>query len=324
MKAFSANGMRPVRLIGIRLAAEDVNVYEFAPLDARPMEPFEPGAHIDLRLNDTLLRQYSLLPPLTGTHADANTLRIAVQTEGDGRGGSRFLAHDAHVGDVFHVSAARNHFHLVRGAAHSVLIAGGIGITPLFGMIGALQREGASWQLHYAVRSETRALFRDALRDYGDKVRIACSDRPDQGRLDLQAIVADAPPGSQFYCCGPQRMVDAFIDASRALPPADVHVERFSATTDAADEGGFEVRLVRSDRRFVIPPGSTILQALREAGMDVPSSCEQGVCGVCETRVLAGEPDHRDHVLSASEQAKGDTMMICCSGSRSPFLELDL
>jgi ferredoxin-NADP reductase len=318
MTAFSGKNTRSARLMAIRLIAEQVNSYEFAPLDGAPLEPFEPGAHIDVHLREGLVRQYSLLP-----HA-GDAWRIAVQIDADGRGGSRFLASDARVGEVFQVSAPRNHFPLISGAQHTVLIAGGIGITPLYGMIDTLASEGASWELHYAVRSESRVVFRDELRRHGDKVRIARSDHGDDRRLNLHEIISAAPVDSELYCCGPQRMVDGFVEAARTRSPERIHVERFSAETEIADAGGFEVRLGRSDRQFVVPSGSTILQTLRDAGVDLPSSCEQGVCGVCETRVLSGEPDHRDHVLSAAERAKGETMMICCSGSRSRVLVLDM
>jgi vanillate O-demethylase ferredoxin subunit len=318
MTVFFDKNVRPVRLMAIRLVAEQVNLYEFAPLDGVPLEPFEPGAHIDLHLTEGLVRQYSLLPH------EGDALRIAVQIDGNGRGGSRFLARDARVGDVFQVSAPRNHFPLVSGMQHTVLIAGGIGITPLYGMIDRLAREGASWELHYAAKSDARTVFRNELRRHGDKVHIARSDCRDDSRLDLRELIAAAPIDSELYCCGPQRMVDAFIEAARTRPQEKVHVERFSAATQIADEGGFEVRLAHSDRQFSVPSGSTILQTLRNAGLDLPSSCEQGVCGVCETRVLSGQPDHRDHVLSAAERAKGETMMICCSGSRSKVLVLDM
>lgn len=318
MKGLLNHDLRPVRLMSIRLAAEQVNIYEFATLDGLPACVFEPGAHVDLRLTDDLVRQYSLLP------GDDGRLRVAVQTDETGRGGSRFLAREAHVGDVYFVSEARNHFPLARSASHSVLIAGGIGITPLYGMAVELERNGASWEMHYAARSEARTVFGAELRRYGNKVRIVHSDRPQDGRVDLGEVIRSAPAGSDFYCCGPERMVDAFVEATAGLPSAKVHVERFSATTEVAAEGGFEVRLERSGKQLFVPQGSTILQTLRDAGFAVPSSCEQGVCGVCESRVLSGEPDHRDHVLSASERAKGDTMMICCSGSRGPLLVLDL
>ncbi|KAF1058391.1 PDR/VanB family oxidoreductase [Burkholderia gladioli] len=318
MKGFLNHEMRPVRLVAIRLAAEQVNIYEFVTLDGSPACAYEPGAHVDLRLTDELVRQYSLLP------SAGESLRIAVQTDEAGRGGSRFLARQARVGDVYLVSEARNHFPLVRAACHSVLIAGGIGITPLYGMLAELEREGASWELHYAVRSEAKAVFGKALRAYGEKVRILRSDRPEDGRLDMARVVEAAPAGSEFYCCGPGRMMDAFCEATAGRPPERVHLERFSAATEIAAEGGFEVRLERSGKQLFVARGQTILQTLREAGLAMPSSCEQGVCGVCESRVLCGEPDHRDHVLSAAERAKGDTMMICCSGSRGPLLVLDL
>jgi ferredoxin-NADP reductase len=318
MNALLNHDMRPVRLMAIRLCAEQVNVYEFATLDGSPACVYEPGAHIDLRLRDDLIRQYSLLP------GDDGRVRIAVQTDETGRGGSRFLAREARVGEVYFVSEARNHFSLVRGAGHSVLIAGGIGITPLYGMLEEMERSGASWELHYAVRSEAKAVFRAELLGYGDKVRIVRSDHPEDGRIDIREVVNSAPAGSEFYCCGPERMVDAFVAATASLPPAKVHLERFSATTEVAAEGGFEIKLERSGKQLFVAPGRTILQTLRDAGFAVPSSCEQGVCGVCESRVLSGEPDHRDHVLSASERATGETMMICCSGSRGPLLVLDL
>jgi ferredoxin-NADP reductase len=204
-----------------------------------------------------------------------------------------------------------------------VLIAGGIGVTPIWCMAQRLEEIGAAFELHYAVRTRADAAFMDELEEMAPKARLHV-DVEAEGVLDVPAILKAAPKGAHLYCCGPTPMMEAFEAAAADWPEEQRHVEYFSAPQLKPIEGGFVVVLGKSGREFVVPPGSTILETLRQAGLNVPASCEQGVCGTCETRILEGTPDHRDLLLTPAEKASGKTMMICCSGSLSERLVLDL
>jgi vanillate O-demethylase ferredoxin subunit len=311
-----------VRVCAARRAAETIRSLEMRACDDGPLPTFAAGAHIDVML-PCGRRSYSL------TNAPGETHRyvIAVHREPDSRGGSRHLCEIAQPGDTLEITAPRNHFALDEDAASSVLIGGGIGITPLMSMIRRLDQIGRPWRLHFAARSRERAAFVDELdaleQVRRDRVFIAFGGA-EGGRLDLDAIVATRGD-SHFYCCGPAGMLAAFEVATRGLPPERVHKEHFSARAGAdAGRGGFNVVLARSGRTLPVPPGSTILQALLAEGVTVPHACKEGVCGTCETTVLEGLPDHRDQVLSARERAANRTMMICCSGARSERLVLEL
>jgi ferredoxin len=208
----------------------------------------------------------------------------------------------------------------------SVFIAGGIGITPILSMIERLDAIDRPWCLYYAARSPEVAAFRERLNalDRGrERVRLCFSSAGSQ-RLDLAQIVRNAPAGTHFYCCGPTRMIDAFVVATSQCEPETVHFERFAASEAAAVEGGFTIRLQRSGRSIPVLQGQTILDALLDANAPVSYACSTGICGTCLTRVVEGEPDHRDDFLSDDEKRAGKTMIICCSGSKSPELVLDL
>jgi len=205
-----------------------------------------------------------------------------------------------------------------------VLIAGGIGITPLLSMIRRLEALGHSWELFYTARTRTTAAFLDELNALRPKVHLNFDQEPSAKMLDLKTIVGRAPQDAHLYCCGPASMLEAFEVATTDRPADRVHVEYFKAREKPAAEGGFKVKLARSGRTIVIPAGMTILDAVLDAGIAVNYACTEGVCGTCETRVIEGVPDHRDLFLSQEEQAAGRTMMICCSGSKSPTLVLDL
>jgi vanillate O-demethylase ferredoxin subunit len=284
------------------------------------LPPFQPGAHVDLRLNGGLGRSYSLL----GDPADGSRYLLGVQRDPQSRGGSRYLHEQARVGDLVGVSEPVNQFPLVEDAAASVFIAGGIGITPVLPMIDRLASLGRPYVLHYGVRDRKALPFQSRLARHGDRMRMAFSREPGGSRLDIAAIVDVAPADAELYCCGPRGMLDGFAAATAGRDPARIHVEHFSAAEPAAVEGGFEVVLVRSGRSVAVPPGKTILEALNAAGIEPACSCVQGVCGTCETRVLDGVPDHRDVILTPEERAEGRTMMICVSGAKTARLVLDL
>jgi vanillate O-demethylase ferredoxin subunit len=211
-----------------------------------------------------------------------------------------------------------------------VLIAGGIGITPLLCMAERLAHTGEPFELHYAVRSPERAAFLERIKAsaFADKARVYFSEGPEAARLDLQAVLADPVPGAHLYVCGPARLIEAALAVAKAKGWASsrVHREFFAAPEDEnqAPAGAFEVELASSGQVFAIPADRTVAQVLAEHGIEVATSCEQGVCGTCVARVLEGEPDHRDFYLTAQEHAAGDQMTLCCSRARTKRLVLDL
>jgi vanillate O-demethylase ferredoxin subunit len=294
-------------------------------LDRRlPFPEFTAGAHIDVHLPDAMVRSYSLVNPQVETHRYV----IAVNKDPATRGGSRYLHEGVRVGDCLTISRPRNNFPLAEDATHSVFIAGGIGVTPLWCMMQRLAQLGLSWQLYYCARTRDHAALLDDIESLGSqagaKVVLNFDHEPGGKVLDLHAVMRDVPKEAHVYCCGPNAMLAAFQEASRGRPQEHVHLEYFSASAPAATSGGYTVVLVRSQARIFVKEGMTVLDALLEEGVDVPFSCREGVCGSCETKVLSGVPDHRDVILSDAEKAAGRTMMICCSGSKSQELVLDL
>ncbi|MDH7797857.1 MULTISPECIES: PDR/VanB family oxidoreductase [unclassified Beijerinckia] len=308
-----------VRLTAIRFAALDTNLYEFRRLDGAPMPPIAPGAHIDIHLPNGMMRQYSL----TTAEGDPNAYVVGIKKDRASRGGSKFIHDQLKVGTVLQLGGPRNNFPLNETAPHTVLVAGGIGITPIWCMAQRLQKLGASWEMHYSCRERPEVAFIDELTKLPNvKLHI---DAESNGKfLDIPGIVAAAPAGSHFYCCGPVPMLNAYEAATKDLPEGQMHIEYFTAKEAAALDGGYKVRLERSGQEFTVPPGKTLLHVLRDAGIDVSYSCEEGVCGSCETVVISGTPDHRDNILTESERKASKTMMICCSGSKSDLLVLDL
>jgi ferredoxin-NADP reductase len=296
-----------------------VRAIELRDRQGSSLPPFTAGSHVDLHLPTGLVRSYSL----TNRQGDTDRYLLGIARDPTSRGGSSFIHDQLRLGDILQVGAPRNLFPLDEQAPASVLIAGGIGVTPMVSMTARLAELGRDWTLYYAVRSRPDAAFLSDLEDYGDRIHLHCDDEQG-GVLDLAPISASAPPDAHFYCCGPNPMMQVFAELTRDVNPVRVHVEHFSPVAAAAVEGGFLVELARSRRTIAVPQGSTILEALANAGVVVPSSCRRGVCGTCETRVLAGTPDHRDSILTAAERAAGRTMMICCSGSRSERLVLDI
>jgi len=303
--------------------AEDIRSFEFRSPDEVSLPPYTAGAHVDLRLPGGIERSYSLLD----SGGPLNRYRVAVQRAAESRGGSAFMFDGLKVGDIVQVTRPANSFELDELAPLTVLIGGGIGITPLSCMIQRLEALGKEWRLYYASRTRSRAAFLSSFakleRSAAGRVTMVFDQEPGQKMLDLPAVIGAHPPGTHFYCCGPARMLKAFEQATSGLPPECVHVEYF-ASDQAPAKGGFEVELARSGTLIFVPENKTILETLLARGMDVPRSCMSGVCGTCETAVIEGTPDHRDHVLSARERASNRKMMICCSGSLSPRLVLDL
>jgi ferredoxin-NADP reductase len=306
-------------LTAIVLAARDTHLFTFQEPGGGALPAADPGAHIGLLLPGGLERQYSLVDPGISPRAYV----IGVKRDPASRGGSRYMHDELRVGTVVRVLPPRNNFRLVEDAGHVTLVAGGIGITPVYSMLQRLRALGRSWTLHYCCRSRADAAFLAELENLPEVVLFFDDENP--GRLPpIDRVVAEAPMGAHLYCCGPAPMLAAFETAAAVCPRDHVHVEYFAQKYEAATAGGFVVELQRSGLQFSIPPGSTILHVLRGAGVEVPSSCEEGVCGACETKVLSGQPDHRDAILSDQERIESATMMICCSGCKSDRLVLDI
>ncbi len=315
---------------GIRLEADGVRSFELWPADKGvQLPPADAGAHIDVHLPNGLVRQYSITNP-----GESQRYVIGVNLDAKSRGGSRHLHERVRVGDRLQIGAPRNHFRLDERAQQTVLIAGGIGITPLYAMARRLQAMDRPFVLYYCARSRDRAAFLDALFQCvsGSPQRglvPVFDDESGVASLDLSAVVA-RHPGAHFYCCGPSPLMQAFTGACAALPPECVHVEYFAgapAAPAAAEEAAscaFVVRLARSGIELNVAAGASILDTLLDHGITVLNSCRQGICGSCETPVLGGTPDHRDHVLSDAERAANATMMVCVSRCHGDSLVLDL
>jgi ferredoxin-NADP reductase len=308
-----------VRLNAIRFAARDTNIYEFSPADGSPLPAYQPGAHIDVHLPNGLIRQYSLLD----AEPDPQRYTIAVKRDPASRGGSRCVHDDLRVGKTLTISAPRNNFALVEAAPHTVLLAGGIGITPIWCMVQRLAKLGRSWTLYYACRSRADMAFLQALEAMSSS-QFHFDDESGGKFLDVASILAGVPRDAHLYCCGPTPMLQAFEATTVDWSRQQIHVEYFTPRQELAPTGGFVVELARSGQEFVIPEGKTILQVLLDAGIDVDYSCELGICGACEQRVISGIPEHRDAILSEEEQASNTKVMICCAGCKSERLVLDL
>ncbi len=282
---------------------------------------WDPGSHVDLVLSDDVIRQYSLC----GDATDTTQFEVAVLREQAGRGGSAYVHDRLAEGDRIRVRGPRNHFRLV-DARNYVFIAGGIGITPLIPMIRSVAARGVAWQLVYGGRTRATMAFRDhLLTAYPGHVSIRPED--ETGLLDIAGVLAEAAGSADtvVYCCGPEPLLAA-VEAACESRGIELHVERFSPKAGALDgpSEAFEIQLARSGISLTVPADVSIIEVLEEAGIQVPFSCEEGICGTCRTKVLAGTPDHHDSVLTAEEHAAGDTMTVCVSRSRSPRLVLDL
>ncbi|GKQ49403.1 PDR/VanB family oxidoreductase [Bradyrhizobium sp. Ce-3] len=302
--------------------AERINSYELVARTGGELAPFTAGSHIDLQLPNGMIRSYSLVNDQRERHRYV----IAVNKDAESRGGSSFVHDSVRVGDIMTISRPRNNFALHEEADHSVLIAGGIGITPLLSMIRRLEAIGRCWELFYAARTRAAAAFLDELDtlERGSRIHLDFDDERSGRLFDLPAIVGNASAHTHLYCCGPVPMLTAFEAATADRPADHVHVEYFQARETPATEGGFDVKLARSNRTIAVERGKTILDALLDAGITANYACTEGVCGTCETRVIEGTPDHRDQFLSKEEQAANKSVMICCSGAKSRTLVLDL
>lgn len=306
--------------------ATDIYSFELVDPEGGDLPPFTAGSHVDVEARPGVVRQYSLC----NNPQSRDRYQIAVLRESQSRGGSAAMAGDVRQGTLIRVSEPRNHFALDPTARRSVLVAGGIGITPVLCMAERLHNIGEEFSLHYACRSPDRAAFRQRLivSPFADRVQFHFDDGPVEQRLDLGRVLSEPDQQTHLYVCGPAGLIEVALARAKALGWRDgqVHREFFAAApADApASDQAFRVELSSSGRVFEVPADRSIVQVLSEHGVEIPTSCEQGVCGTCLTRVLDGQPDHRDFVLTSEEQARNDVMTPCCSRSKSPLLVLDL
>lgn len=307
----------------IRDVAETIREFEFRAKDGTDLPPTSAGAHISVSVPGVDWRSYSLI----NGNDERHRYVIAVNRDPKSRGGSAYMCETLAIGDTMTIRPAANHFKLVETAAMSVLIAGGIGITPIYSMIQRLEAKRRKWQLVFAARSRARAAFVDELealeKAKPGRVKFHFDDENEGRPLDMAAVLAKAPAYAQLYCCGPEVMLDAYKSAAERWPDEQIHLEHFTGVT-AALTGGFTVYLHKTGREFEIPAGQSIMQVLLANDIFVPRSCMEGVCGTCETRVIEGVPDHRDKILSDREKAANNTMLICCSGAKTDRLVLDI
>ncbi|WP_298018732.1 PDR/VanB family oxidoreductase [uncultured Castellaniella sp.] len=301
--------------------------------DGAALPPWTAGAHIQVqvRLADGASdwRHYSLIDLEHGGGADASphAYTIAVRREAQGRGGSRFMHEDLQPGDLLRVRAPVNNFALRQCGGATVLLAGGIGITPLSSMAACCRAQGRSVRLHYAGRSRGLMAFMEPLQSLlGDDLRVHADDECAGVVFDIDALLKDCGPDDMLYVCGPRPMLDAVLAAADAQgwAPGRVHFELFTPAVAEEGDHAFEVELAQSGLTFTVPADQTVLDCLIEHGCDPLYDCKRGECGVCTVTVLEGEVDHRDYVLTQSEKDSGAVMQICVSRAKGARLVLDL
>ncbi|MET8220357.1 PDR/VanB family oxidoreductase [Streptomyces hirsutus] len=300
--------------------AQDVVRLTLARPDGGDVPTWEPGAHLDLLLDDDLVRQYSLC----GDESDRSQLQVAVLREPAGRGGSAHVHDRLAEGDVVRVRGPRNNFALVDSPEY-LFVAGGIGITPLLPMIRRAEAAGARWTLLYGGRTRSSMAFLDVLAEQpADRVRVQPQD--ECGLLDLESVLGEPRDGVAVYCCGPEPLLAAVEKLTASWPEGSLHLERFAPKEfeDAPEPGSFVVKLARSGTTLTVPADRSLADVLDDAGAGLTTSCREGTCGTCETPVLEGRPDHRDSLLSEKERQEGRTMMPCVSRCLSTTLVLDL
>jgi vanillate O-demethylase ferredoxin subunit len=304
--------------------AEDIVSFELVRADGTPLPPFSAGSHVDVQVNKNITRQYSLCNDPTEEHRYV----IGVLRDPNSRGGSVAMHDTVNQGDLIQISAPKNHFPLVH-AKRSLLFAGGIGVTPILCMAERLARSGADFEMHYCTRSVERTAFLDRIKTstFADSVYFHFDAGSLEQRLDLSRLLNKPEPDTQIYVCGPIGFIEHVVNTAKTLgwTGEAIHLEYFSAVPqDTSKDTEFEVQVASTGKVYTIPADRTVVQVLEENGIDIPISCEQGVCGTCITRVLSGTPNHRDAYFTDEEHALNDQFTPCCSRANTKMLVLDL
>jgi vanillate O-demethylase ferredoxin subunit len=304
--------------------ADGICSFELVPDDGASLPPFTAGAHLDVCVAPGLIRQYSLC----NDPAESGRYRIAVLREPASRGGSAGMHERVQVGDRLKVSPPKNHFPLAP-APHSLLLAGGIGVTPILAMARKLYAAGAAFEMHYCGRHASRMAFLDELMQsaFATQVQVHVDDGPAEQKFDARRVLAGVSNDTHLYVCGPAGFMDHVLATARELgwPDARLHREYFAGAVTATDtDAAFDVRVASTGQVIHVPASKRVIDVLAEHGIDVPVSCESGVCGTCLTQVLEGQPEHRDSFLTDSERQANDQFTPCCSRASSPLLVLDL
>lgn len=304
-------------------AAEGIAAFTLVPAEGGDLPPFEAGAHVDVELPNGLVRQYSLC----GSPSNTASYELGILLEEEGRGGSRSAHEDVQEGAALRISEPRNLFPL-EPSGRSILLAGGIGVTPILAMAEALSAAGREFEFHYCCRSPKRAAFLERITKspYADKVFVHYDDGDDAQKLNAKDILGMPDPDTHVYFCGPEGFIDFVLKTTGELgwQDANVHLERFDAVPMIEEgDGSFEVEIASSGKTIQVAADQTVLDALVNAGVDVPVSCEQGICGTCIMKVLEGEPDHRDMFFTDEEHAANDQFTPCCSRAKTSRLVID-
>lgn len=313
-----------LRVTDIHDETGSIRSFEFRPADSGMLPEYEAGAHLEVEVElpdgQRALRPYSLI----GDQADRHRYRIAVLLEADGRGGSRYLHQQVGPGTVLRAARPENAFAMAPRAEHSIMLAGGIGITPILSMIRTLERQGQSFEVHYTARTPMEMAFRETIGSLdGGAGHLYYSRVAGHQSLDLRSLLANPKPGVHLYVCGPRGMIRSVLELSGEFgwPRGQLHFESFGAK-QLPDDRAIDVHLALTGITVRVAPGETILEALLKAGVWAPSECGRGECGSCMTRLIDGEPDHRDVCLS--QEMRSSYLCTCVSRARSGHLTLDL
>ena len=301
--------------------ATDIIGLELSSTDGAPLPAYDAGAHVDVYVKSGLIRQYSL----TGDPRDRTKYRLGILLDPKSRGGSTAIHTDFKTGQQIKIGRPRNNFPMGTNVAHTVLFAGGIGVTPMLNMAYALEASGASWEMHYCGRTADRLAFTQELERFGSKVQVHIDSGADDQKLDINAVLATAAADKHLYVCGPNGFMDFVVQSAQnnGWASENVHLERFGAEVNT-DGAPFTVVAQKSGKTFEVKPGETISQKLEEHGVHVQVSCQSGVCGTCLTRVVGGMSDHRDLVQTDLEKAANTHITVCCSRSKTKTLVLDV
>jgi vanillate O-demethylase ferredoxin subunit len=320
----ASEGFFPVQVSKRTEEALGICSLELVSVDGQRLPSFEAGAHVELQIAVGTIRHYSLC----NSPAESHRYEIAVLKDPNSRGGSVWVHDNVRLGDQVFIRGPINRFALAENPrGGSLLFAGGIGITPLLSMAEALSSVNGDFALHYCARSAQQMAFRERIEraSFAQCVTFHLDDAPADQRLDVDAVIRGADPKAHIYVCGPSGFIDhVFEGAKRAgWEPSSLHCEHFSGSTSESGRP-FRIKIAHTGESYLVPADKTVIEVLAENGIVIPVSCEQGVCGTCITKVIAGDPDHRDRYLTPAERAKKNQFMPCVSRAMTDELLIDL